>query len=55
MPAVRNGKEISVATNIEVAFNLEQTFQHDVCRYGGTLPLLCGVRFNPVRIPPVAG
>ena len=32
MPAVQNGKEISVATNIEIAFNLEQTHQHDVCR-----------------------
>jgi len=32
MPAVRNGKEIPVATNIEVAFNIEQTHQLDVCR-----------------------
>src|SRR5215831_895734 len=32
MPAVRNGKEIPVATNIEVAFNLEPTHPHDVCR-----------------------
>jgi len=32
MPAVRNGKEIPVATNIEVAFNIEQMHQLDVCR-----------------------
>jgi TonB family protein len=32
MPAVRNGKEIPVATTIEVAFNLEPTYQHDICR-----------------------
>jgi TonB family protein len=31
-PAVQNGKEIPVATNIEVGFNLEQMNQHDVCR-----------------------
>src|SRR5215467_8815180 len=32
MPAVRNGKEIPVAANIEVAFNIEQMHQNDVCR-----------------------
>jgi len=31
-PAVRNGKEIPVPTNIEVVFNLEQMNQPDVCR-----------------------
>jgi TonB family protein len=32
MPAVRNGKEIPVAANIEVAFNIELSHQNDVCR-----------------------
>src|SRR5262249_55232598 len=32
MPAVRNGKEIPVAANIEVVFNIEQSRQNDVCR-----------------------
>jgi TonB family protein len=32
MPAVRNGKEIPVAATIEVAFNLGETYQRDVCR-----------------------
>jgi TonB family protein len=32
MPAVRNGKEIPVAVNIEIAFNIEQSRQNDVCR-----------------------
>ena len=31
-PAVRNGKEIPVAANIEVAFNIAQSRQNDVCR-----------------------
>ena len=32
MPAVRNGKEIPVAANIEVAFNIALSHQNDVCR-----------------------
>src|SRR5215469_3239352 len=32
MPAVRNGKEIPVAATIEVAFNLGETYQRDICR-----------------------
>ena len=32
MPAVRNGREIPVAANIEVAFNIELSHQNDVCR-----------------------
>jgi TonB family protein len=31
-PAVRNGKEIPVAANIEVAFNIDRSQQNDVCR-----------------------
>ena len=31
-PAVRNGKEIPVAANIEVAFNIALSQQNDVCR-----------------------
>jgi TonB family protein len=32
MPAVRNGKAIPVAANIEVAFNIDRSNQNDVCR-----------------------
>ena len=31
-PAVRNGKEIPVAANIEVAFNIADSHQNDACR-----------------------